>query len=195
MSRGVAKGKRLIMVPSDLVARLMEISNVEGKVFYGFVSEILGEALRAHELGHSLKEIVDFFELMETHKASGAVMTPLETLTYLIAEVYESNRESLLEKGFESGEWYGKYLLARFPERDPVGVFVKLLEVGHWDLKEVRVVENGDSVRFRCVSPLLPLENTELVLKFIEGVMRSFGYRATFEDHLKGIIVLEFKKI
>ena len=194
MARGVAKGKRLILVPSDLVARLMEISNVEGKTFYGFVGEIFWQALRAHEMRQSLKEIVDFFEIMETQKASGAVITPLDGLTYLIGEVYQSQREVLLGKWYESGEWYGKYLLARFRGRDPVTAFVRLLEVSHWDLKEVHVTENAGTVKFRCVSPLLPLENTELLLKFIEGVMHSLGYRATVEDYLKGIILLEFKK-
>jgi len=194
MGKGVAKDKKLILVPSDLVGRLMQISNKEGKTFYSFISEIFVQALRAQEIKHSLKEIIDFFEFMETQKASGAVITPVDALTYLIGEVYQSQRDALLEKWYESGEWCGKYLLARFFERNPVEVFGKLLEVSRWDLKEVHVTENAGVVKIRCVSPLLPLENTELLLKFIEGVMYSLGYKTTEEDYLKGIILLEFQK-
>lgn len=195
MSKGVAKGKKLILVPSDLVAKLTEISNVEGKIFYGFISEIFEQALRAHEMGHTLKDLVDFFELMETQKASGAVIAPLEGLTFLISEVYPSKSEVLFGKWYESGEWYGKYLMARFHKQNPVEAFAKLLQVSQWDLKEVHVTQNTDSVRFRCVSPLLPLENTKLLLNFIKGVMHSLGYGTIMEDYLKGIIVLEFKRL
>lgn len=194
MGRGVAKGKKLILAPSDLVARLTEISNREGRTFYSFASEIFGQALRAHEMKYSLKEIVDFFESMETQKASGAVITPIDALTYLISEVYQSQRDALLEKWYESGEWYGKYLLARFHERNTVEVFGKLLESGRWDLKEVHVTQNANTVKLRCVSPLLPLENTELLLKFIEGAMCSLGYKVVDEDYLKGIILLKFER-
>jgi len=195
MGRGVAKGKRLILAPSDLVAKLTEISNREGRTFYSFASEIFSQALRAHEMKHSLKEILDFFESMETQKASGAVITPIDALTFLINEVYRSQKDVLFEKWYESGEWYGKYLLARFNERNPVEVFRRLLEIGRWDLKEVHVTENASIVNFRCVSPLLPLENTELLLKFVEGVMHSLGYDVFEEDYMKGIVLLKFKRI
>jgi len=146
-------------------------------------------------MNHSLKEIVDFFELMEAQKASGAVITPVDVLSYLISELYSSERDVLHEKWYESGQWFGKYLLARFHDRNQVEAFGRLLEVGRWDLKEVHVTEGGGVVKVRCVSPLLPIENTVLLLKFIEGVMDSLGYKAIKEDCLKGIILLEFERM
>jgi len=191
----VAKGKKLILAPSDLIAELMEISNREGKTFYSFVGEVFEQALRVYGLGHTLQEVVDFFELMETQKASGAVITPVDMLTYLIGRLYPSERETLLERWFESGQWFGKYLSARFHDRDQVEEFGRLLAVSRWDLKEVEVREDGSVVRVRCVSPLLPLENTELLSRFIVGVMDSLGYKPRKEDCLRGIILLEFEKL
>lgn len=195
MPKGVAKGKRLIMVPSDVIAKLMEISHREGRTFYDYIGEVFEQALRAYELNRPLREIVDFFELMEAQKASGAVVTPIDLLTYLISRLYPREKEALYEKWYKSGKWYGLYLLSRFPEQDPVEAFGRLLEVSRWDLDEVRVTKGGGTVKLRCVSPLLPIENTELLLRFMEGVMHSLGFKAKKKECLKGMILLEFEKI
>lgn len=191
----MSRGKKLTLVPTDLLERLMRISNREGKTLYSFVSEIFEQALRVYESKHTLQEVVDFFELMETQKASGAVITPVDVLTYLIGELYPSGREVLCKRWYESGQWYGKYLLDRFHNQNQVETLGKLLEVTRWDLREVRVEEEGGVVRVRCVSPLLPLENTELLVRFVEGVMDSLGYKVRKEDFMKGIILLEFERV
>jgi len=56
------------------------------------------------------------------------------------------------------------------------------------------VKEEGGVVKVRCVSPLLPLENTELLVRFVEGVMDSLGYKVRKEDFMRGIALLEFEK-
>ena len=195
MPKGVSRGKKLTLVPTDLLERIMRISNREGKTLYSFVSEIFEQALRVYESKHTLQEVVDFFELMETQKASGAVITPVDVLTYLIGEVYPSRKGVLQEKWYESGQWYGKYLLDRFHNQNHVEALGKLLAVTRWDVREARVEEESGVVKVRCVSPLLPLENTELLVRFVEGVMDSLGYRTVKEDFMKGIILLEFERV
>lgn len=194
MPKGVSRGKKLTLVPADILERLMKISNRQGKTLYSLVSEIFEQALRVYDSERTLQEVVDTFELIETQRASGAVITPADVLTYLIDAVYPSGKEELLERWYESGRWYGKYLLDRFNNRDHVEAIEKILKVIRWDLKEVHVNYESDVVKVRCVSPLLPVENTVLILKFIEGVMDSLGYELVKEDHLKGLILLEFKK-
>jgi hypothetical protein len=49
------------------------------------------------------------------------------------------------------------------------------------------------SVKIRCVSTVLTTEGTELLAKFIEGVMDGLGYRTEQVDSLKGMIILESK--
>lgn len=190
----MSRAKKLTLVPTDLLERIMRISNREGKTLYSFMSEILEQALRVYESRHTLQEVVDFFELMETQKASGAVITPVDVLTYLISEVYPSGKEVLCKRWYESGQWYGKYLLDRFHNQNQVEALGNLLAVTRWDLKEVLVEEESEVVKVRCVSPLLPLQNTELLVRFVEGVMDSLGYKVKNEDFMRGIVLLEFEK-
>ena len=53
---------RLIRVPDDLVDKLMNASNRRGEPFTQYFMAILEQAVRAHELNSSLKEIVDSYE-------------------------------------------------------------------------------------------------------------------------------------
>jgi hypothetical protein len=193
MSRRAAKDKRLVVVPSNLVKGLMEVSSREGKPFHTFIGEVFEQVLRAYEMGRSLKEIVDFFELVEAQKSAGALFTPMDVLNYLIGKVYPVEGEVLQEKWYESGQWYGKYLIAKFD--DPVDALGRILAAVRWDLNEVKVTREGNSVKMRCVSTVLPIEGTELLLKFIEGAMHSLGYKTKKQDYLKGIIFSEFEKV
>jgi len=192
MARRVAKDKRLIIVPSDLVSKLIEISNREGKPFHIFVVEAFEQVLRAHEMGHALKEIVDIFEVMEAQKSAGALFMPMDVLNYLTGKVYPTDKEELQAKWYESGQWYGKYLMAKF--EDPVNALERILAASRWDLNEVEVKRDGNTVKVRCVSTVLTMEGTELFIKFLEGAIHSLGYQTKKQDRLRGIILLEFDR-
>jgi len=194
VSKGVPKDKKLIRVPSHLVAELTRASNTDGKSFYDFTTESLEQAVKAHNMGKSLREIVDFYELMEMERASGAVITSKDLLNYLISKLYPKEKEALQQKWYESGRWYGKYLDAKLRGRDAVEVFGRILSASRWDLNEVNVERKEKRVTLRCVSFTLSLENTELLVRFLEGVMHSFGYETKKLDFVRGMITMEFAR-
>jgi len=194
MPKGVQKGMKLIRVPDDLVSRLNEASNREGKPFFDYISEAFEQAVRAHEMSRSLKEIVDFYELMMMQKEAGLVVTPSDTLNKLIEKLYPKEKEILETIWFDSGVWYGKYLLVKVKDEDPVEMFGEMLKSISWHLKDVEFGKVTDAVTFRCVSFTLSLENTVLLMKFIEGVMSTLGYEPVSEDYLRGMIDIEFRK-
>lgn len=194
MPKEIPKDKKLIRVPSRLVAELTRASNTEEKSFYDFTTESLEQAVRAHEMGRPLREIVDFYELMEMQRASGAVITPKDVLDYLISKLYPKEKKALQQKWYESGRWYGKYLDARLRGRDAVEVFGRILSASRWDLNEVSVERKGETATFRCVSFTLPLEGTELLVRFLEGVMHSLGYETKKLDFMRGMVTMEFAR-
>lgn len=184
--------KKLINVPADLIAKLNKASNEAGKAFYEYIAENLEQALRAHNLGHPLKEIVDFYELMDVQKTAGSVVIPRETLNYLIQELYPTKGEQLRKRWMDAGEWYGKYLQTKLQDKDPVEAFGKLMTVSQWDLNEFELKKEGDTVTLRCVSFLLSKENTELLMSFVEGVMNSLGYEVRGRDYVRGMVSIKF---
>ncbi len=190
MSEGASREKKLIRAPSDLVSKLNEAANREGKTLYSYISEILEQAVRACEMKRSLKEIIDSYQVMEVHKEAGTIFTPKDIMEYLVGEVCNEKDETLERLWYQTGKWYGIYLRERF--NDSVEAFARLLREGRWDLNDVTVNHNEETLEFRCVSPFLSQERTLLIKKFMEGAMNSLGYKIQDHECFKGIIRVKF---
>jgi len=78
---------------------------------------------------------------------------------------------------------------------NPAEALKSFLEVSRWDLSEVSVASEGGVTRLRCVSTVLGSEDTELLAKFIEGVVNGFGYKVLKVDVIRGLIIIEFKQV
>ena len=190
MSGGRSKGKRLIPIPETLLRGLMEASSTEGKPLNRYVEEALQQAVRVFEAGQNLKGMVHYFEILQSQKASGAIFTPLIVFDFLTSKVYATDKEKLLDVWFESGKWYGKYLVEKF--EDPVQALADLLRAARWDLNEVDVKELDGKVKFRCTSTALTKAGTELLLKFIEGALDGMECEAVKSEFMKGLVLVEF---
>jgi hypothetical protein len=186
------KDKKLILVPKSVVNELMLIANKQGKPFYGFVTETLEDALKVYGSEHSLEEVVDFYEIMEIYRSAGAKIVPDDLLNYLFSKSYQTDREVLQGKLYEFGQLCGKSLFSKRAE--PLEALEGFLSAAGWDLNEVVVAKEDSRVKIRCVSPVLSMEKTELLLKFVDGIMHELGYEARKQDYVKGIISLEYEK-
>jgi len=186
-----SKGKKLVYVSEGLIDGIAKISRNRGESVGKIVEDSLRQSVRVNDEGYDVKQVADFFSVMQAHRVLGGVFVPSGVLDFLVAEVYPHRRGLLLDKWFESGRWHGKYLKEKFD--NPVKAFGCFLELSRWDLNEVEVKELVGSVRIRCVSTVLTTEGTELLAKFIEGVMDGLGYKTEHVDCLKGMIILESK--
>ena len=190
MSKERSRNQKLIRAPADLVSKLNEAANREGRTFYSYVSEIFEQAVRAYEMNHSLKEIIDNYEILEVHKEAGAIFTPRDILDHLIKKTYQEDGKSLQQLWYQTGKWYGIYLKEKF--EDSLQAFHHLLKEGRWDLNQVFMKRNQKTIEFRCVSAFISQERTTLIKKFIEGAMHSLGYKTQETECFKGIIRLKF---
>ena len=171
----------------------MEIANKKGKNVYGFVNEICENAIKADEMNSTLDEISNFYNLIKTMRQAGAVMMPPEILDYSIKQLYPLEKDSLLENWYNSGLWFGKFLETKFD--NPLEIFREILTTCLWDITEASIEPKKNNISLRVVAPNLPRENTELLLKFISGVMHTLDYKVAKQEYWKGIILLELRKI
>lgn len=190
MFKDRSKEKRLVRAPSDLVSKLNEAANRQGKTFYSYITEIFEQAVRAYEMRRSLKEIVDGYEVLEVHKEAGTVFAPRDILEFLLREVQDEKDETLQQLWYQSGRWYGIYLRSR--SDSPVDAFVRLLQEGRWDLTEVTLRQVEKGLDLKCVSAFLSQERSMCLQKFIEGAMISLGYKSQKNECFQGIIRLKF---
>lgn len=186
------RDKKLVYVPHFLLEEVAKASRSRGETISRFIEEALAQAVRVTSAGYDLQQLGEFFEVMYAQRILGGAFVPLGVLDYLTSKVCKDDKEQLSSVWFESGKWHGKYLKERFD--DPVMALKSFLEASRWDLSEVEVRREGDKAKIRCVSTVLKEEATELLAKFIEGIMQGIGYQTEKSDLLKGMIVLEFKR-
>lgn len=193
MTRRLGKDKKLLLVPSEIVTRLMEISNRQGKPFYGFILEILEHVLRVYDSGGSIKEVADFYALFGVVRSLGAKIMPEEAFNHMIGKHYRTERNVLMEKWREFGRLCGESLMTKY--KDPVEALSKFLAIVECNLNEVEVTSESGAVKIRCASPILSAENTELLASFIDGLMQGLNYKTRKQDYVRGIISLEYERM
>ena len=190
MSQGRSKGKRLIPVPESLLKGLMDAASKDGKPVNSYIEEALQQAVKVFETGQNLAGMVHYFKILQSQKASGAIFTPLTVFDFMTRKVSTTDKDKLLEEWFESGKWYGKYIVEKF--QNPVQALADLLQVTRGDLNEVNVTAIDGKTKLRCTSIALTKDGTELLLKFIAGALDGMNCKILKNEFMKGLILVEF---
>jgi len=188
------KGKKLILIRDDLLEQIIKITATEGKTVFAFTNEVFEQAVKAYEMNTSLGELLEFYTLMKLEKDRGTVIVPIELLNDLIQRSYETDKEDLLQKWFDCGLWFGKYLSIKSQAENWLPTLEKLMKTCAWNISDFSITTQGDNVNIKCVSPHFTKETTEAFRKFLEGTIHSANYRTVGNECLKGIILLKFKK-
>ena len=188
------KGKKLILIRDDLLEEIIKITAKEGKTVFAFTNEVFEQALKAYETKMSPGELLEFYTLMKLEKDSGTVIVPIEVLNTMLQKSFETDKEDLLQKWYDSGLWLGKYLSIKSQAENWLATFEKLMKVCAWNISDFSVTTQGDDVNIKCVSPHFTVETTEAFKKFIEGTVHSANYNTAKNECLKGMILLNFKK-
>jgi len=186
------KSKRLVYLSEDLIREAMEIAWREGKSLGVFVEEAVKIALLAKKLGYELKEVADLLEVTKANRILGGTFVPLNVFNYFIKVASRGRSVRFNEKWYESGRLHGRYLKEKF--EDPVRVFKEFLKASRWDLNDIDVINGQSSIKLRCFSTVLTDEGTKALLKYVEGAFHGMGYETIRSDHMRGMIILEFKK-
>lgn len=188
----VSKGKKLVSISEDLLDQAAKVSMKEGVSLVKLVETSLMQAIKVNRLGYRSDQLADFFEVLQANRVLGGLFVPSGVLDFMVEKCGKTGFEQLKGLWFESGQWNGKYLAEKFS--NPVEAFGRFLELSRWDLNEVDVKVIGNSVKVRCVSTVMTIENTSLLAKFIEGAMNGMGYTIEHVDSSKGMIILSSKK-
>ncbi|MGQ9691624.1 MAG: hypothetical protein ACUVQY_10300 [Thermoproteota archaeon] len=194
MSVALMVKRKMLAVDEVLAKRVLEVARERGQTLFGFVNDVLEQAVRAHSLGFTIKQVLDERELMVAARDSGFVHAVKTLLFDAVERAYASgDKRSLLEKWRETGRWYGKYFMAKSSENAMAGFrdFVCSLM---WGASEFNIRVNEDYGEIRCVSADFPASYTELLSVFLEGALETLNYRCVEKDVFKGLIRIVFKK-
>lgn len=187
-------GTRLIILPRRMIKGLKEAAERAGISLSVFASGALEEAIRAERMGIPLGEAVELYGLMRVQRDAGAVQVSRSILEYLVSQLYDTSREELRRLWHEEGRWYGEYLKARLRGEGILEFLERALEAS-WNLETAEVRVKDGLVRVRCASFNMSLENTELLISYISGLMSALGFEEVGRDYLDGLAILLYRRM
>ncbi len=183
------RGKKLVYVSEDIVDSISEITKKRGESITKFVEDTLNEGVKVVRLGYAPEDASEIMEIIQVQRVLGGTFVPLDVLNFVSSSESPEQKQGQGAKWNESGRLYGRYIKERFG--DPIRAFRAFLRVMRWDLNEVGLNREGDSVSLRCVSTSLSGEGTTYLFEFLKGAMGGMGLRITKSDCMKGMILME----
>lgn len=184
--------KKLLVVRSDVLEKLSEVARKENKTLFALTNEILQDALKASEMKTTIREIVDFYRLMKIQKESGSILVPINLLLSSLKK--SNNKVEILKEWKEAGEWYGKYLIAKFD--NPIEVLSSLLSISFWHFSEIKINRKSDDrVTISIIAPNIDQLLVEVTVEYLIGIMHALNFYNIKNDILHGIAILEFSKV
>ncbi|MEM3366612.1 MAG: hypothetical protein QXM93_09365, partial [Candidatus Methanomethyliaceae archaeon] len=158
---------------------------------FALVNEILQDALKVSEMKVTVGDLTNFYKLIKVQKDSGALILPMDLFLKLIQKW--ENKEDLEKEWFSAGEWYGKYLMAKF--ENPINILPSLLSISLWHLSEVKMEGKSDGrTIISMIAPNTDQTLLELTGKYLEGMMNALGFRNIKSDMVRGVGIMEFLK-
>ena len=179
--------RKVLWVRLDLADKISMISARRGTL-YDYVNDIFEQAIRAEELGLTLKDVLDDRWTIKTVKDAGFIIIP-EKIVYDLAEVSYKRvgKEKMKDLWYETGQWYGHYYEDLKKLKTAVTRYF-------WDISEFNISEEGKNAVLTCLSSKFSAIYTELFSKFLEGALNALGYDLIQGEVTKGIINLKFLK-
>ncbi|MGE5188321.1 MAG: hypothetical protein ACM3JE_04770, partial [Betaproteobacteria bacterium] len=185
-----SSNRKMLAAREDLADQMSAIAAQRGLTLFSLVNELLEVAIKVEDMGISLKEAVDAYEL--TREAQNASFTlVLESLLYDTSDLaFEKASPEALKIWFDAGVWVAKRYIAR-GVKDPLSVYEQELKVFGWNISSFTFDRNGQDVSIRIVSPRFSKNFTVLFNSYLLGILSGSGYGETFNEVGRGNIRLE----
>lgn len=185
-----SSNRKMLAAREDLADQLSAIAAQRGLTLFSLVNELLEVAIKVEDMGISLKEAVDAYEL--TKEAQDASFTlVLESLLYDTSDLaFENANQAALTTWFDAGVWVARRYLAR-GTKDPLSAYEKELKVFGWNISSYTFDRSGEDISIRMVSPRFSKNFTILLNNYLLGILNGSGYEVTFNEVGRGNIRLE----
>jgi hypothetical protein len=180
----------MLAAREDLADKMSAIAAARGLTLFSLVNELLEVAIKVDDMGISIRETVDAYELTREAQNSSFTLV-LESLLYDTADIAtEKANQETLKIWFDAGVWVARRYIAR-GENDPLGVYEREVKVFGWNISSFTMERSRQKVAIRMVSPRFSKNYTVLFNRYLMGILKGSGYEVTFNEVGRGNIRLE----
>jgi len=184
---------KFIVVPAAVANRVRLVSGRLGSSVTDYAVDVFNQAFRVDDMGSGLEEAVDIYHLVTVRMGAGNIHVSRTGFKDMVERLYREGAEELAGIWYESGRWYGAYLLTKLGGEDVFGFLEKDLMVS-WNLDEAEIREEDFLVSVRCTSFGMSMELTDLLVHYLVGLMEEVGYVENDREVLRGLVLMKFLK-
>ncbi len=182
--------RKLLAARSDLVDELSKIAKARNQTVYGFLNNVLEQALKLHRIDAKIEDAVNSYMVVKNLKNLGFIPLPEDLAYKALDSIIKKNT---VDAFFKLGEWYGKVLGAQLPNFKPVDLLRTVINEIAWTASEVSIGEEGGEITIRCIGPRFSESYTLVLASMIEGLATSVGFKTARRDITRGMIFLNLK--
>lgn len=186
--------RKMLAAKEDLVDQVNEIANRKGLTLFAVTNEALEQVVKLDKMSSRLSDVVREYGIFKAAKEAGFVLVPESLLYETMEKAYNEDKNWMMKKWIEIGEWCGKYYSVKKPEDK----FEKLKEDVcrfFWNIREFKVQNGDDGVFVRCMSPRFQESYAVFLGEFLEGAFGTMGFKCTQKDVSKGFLHLKFESV
>ena len=186
--------RKMLAAREDLVNQVSEIASRRKISLFALVNEALEQVVEIDRLGMRLSEIADGHKVLKAARDAGFALVPEALLYETMDRAYREDKNWMLKKWVDSGEWCGKY----YSMKNAEGTLKRLEEDMRafiWNAREFEMIQNGDDeILVRCTSPRFSESYATFLSAFLEGELNALGYKCAQKDVAKGFVQLKLKR-
>ena len=198
VSLDIRFGKRKTVNMNEEVAReLNQLANAQGKTLYSLVNEIGLCALGASKRGFTLDDAMRAKDILDRAKKSRMLLVN-QDLWYLgSSEAAKSIKNKWLKETYATSQWQANVFLTSQGGVEFVDSLRTHISDYLWDCSEVNLEqqENGNLAIRLVFVPEMPSEHTQVLFKFLEGMLNAHGYVGTTSTVEAGFMTATFKRV
>jgi hypothetical protein len=185
-----SSSRKMLAAREDLADKMSAIAAQRGLTLFSLVNELLEVAIKVDDMGISMKEAIDAYELTREAQDANFILV-LESLLYDTSDLaYEKANAETLKTWFEAGVWVARRYVLR-GANDPLGEYERELKVFGWNIANFSLERSGQKASIRMVSPRFSKNFTVLFNRYLLGILKGSGYEVTFNEVGRGNIRLE----
>ncbi len=191
---GKTPKRHFFAVKAEVGETFARMASKRNLTLYSLVSDCLEKIVELDNSGVSLDEAASSFRLLKTAREIGLVLVP-ESLWYETVESsLKTDRKGTMARFSDTGEWIGKYCLAKNRGDNAARELGSCLAPLASDANDFSL-EGDETIRLRCVNPKYSQQYAESFSMLLCKAFETIGHECLSRTVSKGMIILTLHRV
>ncbi len=186
--------RRFFAVRSEVGEAFARMAAKRNLTLYSLVTDVLKKVVELENAGVSLDEATNSFRIMKKAREIGLVLVPENIWYETIEFALKTDRQGTVKRFSDSGEWIGKYCVAKKDGNEAARELASCLSPLASDANDFSV-DGTDIIHLRCVNPKYSRQYAEALSTLLIKAFEMIGHECVSRTVSRGMIILNLNRL